>query len=300
MHSDHKPVIGIVADLNRRPKHPVHSVGDKYLDAVTAGAGALAFMLPALIDRPGAAFTDPTDIDTALDHLDGLFLTGATSNVDPRHYGAPLIDPASPADAARDHVSLAMIRAAVRNGLPVLGVCRGFQEINVALGGTLHQAVHAVPGLHDHRERDDDPLEVQYGPSHRIHFTPDGLLHRLAGAPEAVVNSLHGQGVDRLAPGLIVEAAAPDGLIEAYRGNGAAFLLGVQWHPEWQFRQNPLSVQILQAFGDAARAWRTTHRHAADMTARHAADITARHAAEITARHAAEITARHAADTKAA
>jgi putative glutamine amidotransferase len=266
MHPDTKPLIGVVADLNRKPKHAVHSVGDKYLDAVTAGAGAIAFILPALIDRPGGAFTDPRDVETVLDSLDGLFLTGATSNVAPAQYGAVLSDPDSPADPARDHVSLALIRGAIRRGMPVLGVCRGFQEINVALGGTLHQAVHDVPGLNNHRERDDDPLETQYGPSHPIALTPGGLLHRLAGGPSAAVNSLHGQGVDQLAPGLAVEARAPDGLIEAYRGETGGFLLAVQWHPEWRFRDNPLSVQLFNSFGDAARAWRA-RRAAAGMAA---------------------------------
>jgi len=256
--TDPKPVIGIVADVNRKPKHAVHQTQEKYLDAVTGGAGGLAFILPGLIDRPGAAFSDPSDIDAAIACLDGVFLTGATSNVDPARYGATLIDPDSPADPARDHVSLALVRAAMRRGVPVLGVCRGFQEINVALGGTLHQQVHNTPGLQDHRERDEDTLDQQYGPSHPVAFTSGGLLHRLTATLSADVNSLHGQGVERLAPGLEAEAHAPDGLIEAFRGTGHAFLLAVQWHPEWLFRDNPLSVAIFRAFGDAARAYRAT------------------------------------------
>jgi putative glutamine amidotransferase len=178
--------------------------------------------------------------------------------VNPAAYGASLIDPDSPADHARDHVSLALVRAAVRRGVPVLGVCRGFQEINVALGGTLHQQVHNTPGFNDHRERDEDTLAQQYGPSHPVSFTQGGLLHRLTGRTCGDVNSLHGQGVDRLAPGLEIEAVAPDGLIEAYRGDGHAFLLAVQWHPEWLFRDNPLSTAIFTAFGDAARTYRAT------------------------------------------
>ncbi len=265
--TDAKPVIGVVADLNRKPKHAVHSVQDKYLDAVTAGAGALAFVLPAHIDRPGGAFCDPGDIEAALDSLDGVFLTGATSNVDPSHYGATLADPESPADAARDHVSLALVRAAVRRGMPVLGVCRGFQEINVALGGTLHQAVHDVPGLSDHREDDAGTLAQQYGPSHPVTLTPGGLLARLTGQSMAQVNSLHGQGVEKLAPGLAVEAVAPDGLVEAFRGEAPGFLLAVQWHPEWTFRDNPVSVKIFSAFGDAARAWRASRRRGASKAA---------------------------------
>ncbi len=256
MTSAPKPVIGIISDVNRKPKHPVHSVGEKYIDAVTGGAGGLALLLPAQIDRPGAAFTDAADICQVLDTVDGLFLTGATSNVAPAEYGAALEDPSSAADHARDHVSLALVRAAVRRGTPVLGVCRGFQEINVALGGTLHQAVHGVPGMADHRERDGDPLAVQYGPAHDVALVPGGLLHRLHGGATAQVNSVHGQGAARLAPGLIVEAIAPDGLIEAFRGEGATFLLGVQWHPEWMFRDNALSTAIFAAFGRAALAWR--------------------------------------------
>jgi putative glutamine amidotransferase len=262
-----KPLIGVVADVNRKPKHAVHSVGEKYIDAVTGGAGGLALLLPALIDRPGAAFTEAADIDQVLDLVDGLFLTGATSNVNPAEYGSALDDPDSPSDLARDRVTLALIRGAVRRGVPLLGVCRGFQEINVALGGTLHQAVHNVPGFADHRERDEDPIPVQYGPAHAVSLTPGGLLHRLAGAAEVRVNSVHGQGVARLAPGLIVEAGAPDGLVEAFRGEGPGFLAAVQWHPEWMFRENPLSVALFAAFGDAARAWRAAGHRAVTAAA---------------------------------
>jgi putative glutamine amidotransferase len=266
-----KPLIGIVADVNRKPKHPVHSVGEKYIDAVTGGAGGLALLLPALIDRPGAAFTDAADIAQVLETVDGIFLTGATSNVNPAAYGAALEDPHAPADAARDHVTLALIRAAARRGVPLLGVCRGFQEINVALGGTLHQAVHRVPGLADHREREEDPVEVQYGPAHPVALAPGGLLRRLQGGDEVRVNSVHGQGVQRLAPGLIVEATAPDGLIEAFRGEGPGFLLAVQWHPEWMFRDTPLSAALFRAFGEAARAWRDAGRDAGRRPAPRAA-----------------------------
>lgn len=262
-----KPVIGVVADLNRKSKHPVHSVQDKYLDAITAGSSAIAFILPTLIDRPGGAFSDSADIDAALDMLDGVFLSGATSNVDPAQYGRALQDPESPADPARDHVTLALIRAAHRRGVPLFGVCRGFQEINVALGGTLHQQVHNTEGFADHREPEDAPLDIAYGPAHPIAIVPGGLFETLAGGRQAQVNSLHGQGVDDLAPGLAVEATAPDGLIEAYRGTGPGFLVGVQWHPEWQFRANPLSSALFRAFGEAARAYRAHARHDAARAA---------------------------------
>lgn len=261
-----KPLIGVVADV-QAGKHVVHAVQQKYLDAVTGGANAIALILPARIDTPGGAWSDPDDLPDLLGMLDGVFLTGAVSNVAPEHYGATLADPASPTDPARDHVTLAVVREAVRRGLPVLGVCRGFQEINVALGGTLHQAVHAAPGLRDHRENGAAPLDAQYGPAHEVDITSGGLLHSFSGMDRAQVNSLHGQGVDRLAPHLVAEATAPDGLVEAFRlDRPDMFLLGVQWHPEWMFRDDPLSVVIFRSFGLAARAYqsaRLARRHAA-------------------------------------
>lgn len=252
-----KPLIGVVADIHAGGKHVVHTVQQKYLDAVTAGADAIALILPARIDTPGGAWSDPADLAAILPMLDGIFLTGAISNVAPAAYGATLADPASPADPARDHVALPLIRLALDAGIPVLGVCRGFQEINVALGGTLHQAVHAVPGLTDHRENPAAALADQYAPAHDIALEPGGLLHTLSGQATARVNSLHGQGLDRLAPALTVEATAPDGLVEAFRvDDHDRFLLGVQWHPEWMFRDDPLSVAIFRSFGQAARAHR--------------------------------------------
>jgi len=273
LHGDHsmKPVIGVVADVQTGGKHSAHAVQQKYLDAITGGAGAIAVILPALIDAPGAAWTASSDFSDMLDLLDGLFLTGAVSNVAPFRYGAVLEDPHSPADPARDHVSLSLIEMSVARGVPVLGVCRGFQEINVALGGTLHQAVHAQPGYDDHREKPALSLEAQYGPAHVVSFTPGGLLHACSGMEHARVNSLHGQGVERLAPRLAVEAVAPDGLIEAFRLDRTdAFLLGVQWHPEWAFRDNPLSVAIFRAFGTAAHAYQASRATARGKNLQHA------------------------------
>lgn len=248
-----KPVIGLVADVVSERDHIAHAVHASYLDAISGGAGALPVILPALVGTDGA-LTDPADLDQALDLIDGLFLPGATSNVDPAHYGDTQQDPNSPADPARDHVSLALIRRAVARGIPVLGVCRGLQELNVALGGTLHQAVHDAPGHDDHRENPDLPVPAQYAPVHEVRLVAGGLLHRLAGAATTRVNSLHGQGVRRLAPSLHPEAHAPDGLIEAVGWQGDGFVLGVQWHPEWLFRTDPVSKAIFAAFGEAAKA----------------------------------------------
>jgi putative glutamine amidotransferase len=147
---------------------------------------------------------------------------------------------------------LPLLRAAIAAGKPVLAICRGFQELNVALGGSLHQAVHEIPGRLDHREPQDAPPEVEYGPAHAIAIGPQGLLGRLSGMREAMTNSLHHQGIDRLAPMLMADAQAPDGQIEAVsmpRAKG--FVLGVQWHPEWRWAENPLSSAIFTGFGRA-------------------------------------------------
>ncbi len=155
----------------------------------------------------------------------------------------------------RDATTLALIPRAIAPGLPVLAICRGFQEVNVAFGGSLFQKLHEATGFADHRENPDDPLEVQYAPSHEIRLTEGGLLASIAAGARVRVNSLHGKGVARLGDGLVVEAIAPDGAIEAFRRDGGGFLLGVQWHPEWQVTRNPFYLGIFHAFGDACRAY---------------------------------------------
>jgi putative glutamine amidotransferase len=227
--------------------HPSHTVGEKYIAAIVDGSQALAMLLPALGERQ--------PVDDVLAAVDGLLFTGSYSNVEPHHYSGHPSAPGTLHDAARDATTLPLLRAAIAAGVPVLAVCRGFQEMNVVFGGTLHQSVHAVAGLNDHRENKEDDLDVQYAPSHSITLAPGGLLQRLAGGVnEARVNSLHGQGVERLGAGLTAEAIAPDGLIEAVSVNDArSFALGVQWHPEWKHANDPLSTAIFRAFGDACR-----------------------------------------------
>jgi putative glutamine amidotransferase len=221
-------------------------VGEKYLSAVVDILGALPLIIPALSTR--------LPLDQLVTLLDGLVLTGSYSNIEPGHYGgAP--DPESPADAQRDATNLALIPLALQAGVPLLGICRGLQELNVALGGTLHARVHDVAGYADHREPDSDDLDIQYGPRHDVFLEPGGLLADLAAGPTLRVNSLHGQGIARLADGLTVEARAPDGLIEAVRVAGAgSFALAVQWHPEWQAQDNAFYTAIFQRFGAACRA----------------------------------------------
>jgi putative glutamine amidotransferase len=242
-----KPLVGISADRTMMGVHPSHVTGEKYIAAIVDGSQALAMLLPALGERQSTA--------DVLDAVDGLLFTGSYSNVEPHHYGGHPSAPGTLHDAARDATTLPLLRAAIAAGVPVLAVCRGFQEMNVVFGGTLHQSVHAVDGLNDHRENKEDDLDVQYAPSHSITLTEGGLMQRLAGGTnEARVNSLHGQGVERLGVGLVAEAIAPDGLIEAVSVKDArAFALGVQWHPEWKHATDALSTAIFRAFGDACR-----------------------------------------------
>lgn len=222
-------------------------VGEKYAAAVTQAAGGLPLLIPVL--------PDPLAQRDILDTLDGLLFPGSPSNVEPHHYEEGPSRPGTLHDPERDATTLPLVRAALAAGVPLLGVCRGFQEINVALGGSLWQHVEEAPGMLDHREDKAQPLEAQYGPAHEVVLEPGGLLQRLArGADRVAVNSLHGQGVKRLAPGLRVEARAPDGLIEAFVPEAAPdFALAVQWHPEWKVMDNDFSRALFAAFGDAAR-----------------------------------------------
>jgi putative glutamine amidotransferase len=188
-----------------------------------------------------------------LDACDGLLLTGSASNVEPYHYGGPASQPGTLHDPNRDATTLPLIPQAIAAGLPVLAICRGFQEMNVAYGGTLHQRLHEVTGYMDHREDESTPLEVQYGAAHEVRLEPGGSLQKIAGRDRLQVNSLHWQGIQTLGRDLRVEARAPDGVVEAFRDPGARFALGLQWHPEWQFAQNEFSSALFAAFGEASR-----------------------------------------------
>ena len=241
-----KPVIGIPADRRQLDPHPFHMVGEKYATAIRDGAGALPFLVPAL--------GNSIDAEAVLRHVDGILLTGSPSNVEPHHYNGEPSKPGTLHDPHRDETTLPLIELALEKGVPLFAVCRGFQELNVVLGGTLHQHVHEVEGYHDHRENPDDPLDIQYGPSHEIHLVEGGLLRDLAGTDTVTVNSLHSQGIARLADGVTVEAVADDGLIEGFRVDGAKnFALGLQWHPEWKVTEDSFSMAIFRAFGDACR-----------------------------------------------
>jgi len=241
-----RPLIGIPADRRIVGLHPFHMVGEKYARAVLTGAEGIPLLIPALAEELG--------LDELLTRLDGILFTGSPSNVEPRHYDGTPSAPGTLHDPERDATTLPLIRKAVQAGVPVLGICRGFQEMNVVFGGTLHQKVHEVPGYSDHRDDESQPLEVQYGPAHDVILEPGGLLRALADSERIRVNSLHSQGVERLGSELEVEARAPDGLIEAFRVRRAAsFAVAVQWHPEWNAMSNPFSRALFAAFGAACR-----------------------------------------------
>jgi putative glutamine amidotransferase len=244
-----RPVIGIPADRRLLGAQPYHLAQEKYVMAVLDGARALPLIIPA-IGRELA-------LDELLETLDGLLFMGSPSNVEPHHYGGEASEAGTLHDPHRDDTTLPLIPRAVNAGVPVLGICRGFQEMNVAFGGSLWQKLHEVPGHADHRERAELEVDQQYEPVHEVVLAPNGLLRRLAGADRVRVNSLHGQGVRELGRGLIVEARAPDGVIEAFRvADAPSFALGVQWHPEWQFAEDELSRAVFAEFGAAARARR--------------------------------------------
>jgi putative glutamine amidotransferase len=242
-----RPLIGIPADRRSLGPQAYHLVAEKYLAAVLDAAGALPVIVPA-IGRELA-------LDDLLESLHGLLFMGSSSNVDPRHYRGEPSESGTLHDPHRDETTLPLIPKAVAAGVPVLGICRGFQEMNVAFGGTLWQKLHDVPGHIDHREPSDQPIDKQYGQAHAVRLEPGGLLQKLAGgAAEITVNSLHGQGVRELGAGLAVEARAPDGVIEAFRVLQApSFALAVQWHPEWRVLENDFSRALFAEFGSACR-----------------------------------------------
>ena len=244
-------VVGIPACAATVNDRSVHTTPARYADAVMGGVGALPVMIPPVGDAQTAL----------LDRIDGLLVPGSPSNVHPSHYDGGESETPDKHDLERDATTLPLIRAAIARGLPVLAICRGIQELNVALGGTLIQQIHEKPGRLDHRGG-KGTWEERYGPKHTVAAT--GFLARIVGESEFIVNSRHGQAIDRPADGLVVEAHAPDGTIEAVAMPGApGFVLGVQWHPEWRYAELRPSVAIFSAFGAACRTWQRSYRKAA-------------------------------------
>ena len=227
--------------------HPAHAVVKKYVDAVTLGAQGTPLLIPAEGNDAIA--------EAIVGRIDGLLFPGSPSNVEPHHYAGEPSLPNTLHDPARDSIVLPLLRAAIRADLPVLAICRGIQELNVAMGGTLYQRVHEVPGRLDHRAPELESSDARYAHcAHTVALTEGGVLAQWADKRQLTVNSLHHQGIDRLAQGLAIEAVAPDGQIEAVSVPGARFIIGVQWHPEFRFADNPFSARLFAAFGAACRA----------------------------------------------
>ena len=245
--NDRPPVVLVPACNRQLGHHPFQIAGKKYIDFVRL-AGCLPLVVPNARDE---------EVESLLALADGVLLTGSPSNVHPRHFDEGVHNTELPLDDERDGWTLPFIPRLLARGIPLFAICRGAQETNVALGGSLHQAVQELPGMADHRGDGAASAEVQYGVAHAVEAVPGGLLADIVGATRFEVNSVHAQAVNRLAQGLLAEAHAPDGLIEAFRSTGAAgFNLCVQWHPEWQAASNPVSVRLAQAFGEACRKYR--------------------------------------------
>lgn len=239
-----RPVVCIPCNLVNYDGIPAHVVRDTYIKALVEIAGCLPLLLPAL----GKGF----DFREIAEDVDGVLLTGSPTHVAPACYGATQKFGNEELDLARDATTLPLIRQALDMNKPMIAICRGFQELNVVAGGTLHQFVHDLPGKRDHRGKKDLPLPERFQfQSHKVLAQKGGWFEKMALPAEFTVNSLHQQGLDKLGKGLHIEAVSEDGLVEAVSLPEKRFVLGVQWHPEGDFPSSPPSVKILKAFGEA-------------------------------------------------
>jgi len=249
--SNRHPLIGVTSCTKEVEDLPSANTPLKYIHALQAHSSAVPVLIPAIGDK--------MDVESLLDHLDGILLTGSLSNVHPSHYGGTDEHSVPPHDAARDALTLRLIRGAVQRGVPLFAICRGYQELNVAMGGTLHPLLHEAENYNDHRPDKSLPRIERYGPSHMAHFAEGGLLAKITGLSEHMVNSLHEQGVRDVAPTLQVDATAPDGYPEALTcPSSPGFVLGVQWHPEALPFDDAVTKAVFSAFGEAASAYAAT------------------------------------------
>ncbi|MBE3640387.1 gamma-glutamyl-gamma-aminobutyrate hydrolase family protein [Mangrovicoccus algicola] len=244
-----RPVVGIIGNSHLiNDQYPAHAGGTHNSLAVAEVCAAMPLLVPA----------DPrlVSVGELMDACDGFLFTGGRPNVHPAEYGEEATAAHGEFDRARDAIALPLIRACVERGQPVLGICRGFQEVNVAMGGSLHPEIRDLPGRMNHRMPPDGTLEEKFEPRHYVDFTPGGVFHRLMGAPRVLTNTLHGQGINRPGPRIVVDGRAEDSTPEAiYVRDAPGFTLSVQWHPEWNAGNDPVSRPLFEAFGCAVRDW---------------------------------------------
>lgn len=244
-----RPIVGIIGNqylLN--DQYPAHAGGTMNSEAVSGVSGCMPLLIPA----------DPrfVSVEELLNRCDGFLLTGGRPNVHPEHYGEAATDAHGEFDRARDAIVLPLVRACVENGQPFLGICRGFQEVNVAMGGSLYPEIRDLPGRDNHRMPPDGTLEEKFALRHSVEFSQDGAFHQLFGAQSVMTNTLHGQGIKRAGSRVVIDGFAPDGTPEAiFIKDAPGFTLSVQWHPEWDAANDPVSRPLFTAFGDAVRAW---------------------------------------------
>ncbi|MDT8856189.1 gamma-glutamyl-gamma-aminobutyrate hydrolase family protein [Paracoccaceae bacterium Fryx2] len=247
--SSRRPVVGIIGNMNLlEQSYPVHAGGTMNSEAVSQVAGCLPLIIP----------TDPrfVTVDELLDLCDGFLLTGGRPNVHPSEYGEDETPAHGAFDRCRDAITLPLVRACVERGQPFLGICRGFQEVNVALGGTLFPEIRDLPGRMNHRMPPDGSIEEKFALRHKVRFSTGGPFHRMLGAEEVMTNTLHGQGINRPGKGVVIDGVAPDGTPEAiYVADAPGFTLSVQWHPEWNACNDPVSRPLFAAFGRAVAAF---------------------------------------------
>jgi putative glutamine amidotransferase len=250
----HRPVVGIIGNSHLiNDEYPAHAGGRMNSEAVSEVARCLPLLIPA----------DPRLVSVAelLEVCDGFLLTGGRPNVHPEEYGEDETPAHGAFDRARDAITLPLVRACVARGQPFLGVCRGFQEVNVAMGGTLYPEIRDLPGRMNHRMPPDGSLEEKFALRHKVQFQEGGVFHRLLGAAEVMTNTLHGQGIKTPGKDIVIDGHAPDGTPEALYIRGArGFTLSVQWHPEWQAGQDPVSRPLFEGFGAAVRDWAAKRR----------------------------------------
>jgi putative glutamine amidotransferase len=244
-----RPKVGIIGNSYLiNDQYPAHAGGTMNSEAVAEVSGCMPLLIPS----------DPrfVSVEELLESFDGFLLTGGRPNVHPNEYGEAETEAHGAFDRARDAIALPLVRACVERGQPFLGICRGFQEVNVAMGGTLYPEIRDLPGRMNHRMPPDGTLEEKFALRHSVKLTSGGVFHRLFGAEEVMTNTLHGQGIKQPGTRIVIDGYAPDGTPEAiYVEDAPGFTLAVQWHPEWDAANDPVSRPLFQAFGEAASDW---------------------------------------------